>query len=210
MGVGALEVAVANPSIRLLCAVAYAAGSVPFGYLLARFVARVDVRTQGSGNIGASNVTRVVGKKLGALTLLLDAGKGALPTWAALHVVDATLDEHRFFAAGLVGFCALLGHCFSVWLKFHGGKGVATALGVLLVLAPGAALVGVATFAGLLLLTKKASVASLLAAAATFTTLAVSRAWDVELLPIAACVVVIVAKHHENLRRLWQRQELSV
>ena len=116
-------------SAFLLITFGYFAGGIPFGVILAQ-LRGVDIREHGSGNIGATNVTRVLGPVLGAMVLVLDAGKGALPTWYAIH---HTPDPWVVVATGAA---AILGHCFSPFLGFSGGKGVATATGVFLVLAP--------------------------------------------------------------------------
>ena len=199
-----------QPSMWLLAA-AYVAGSIPFGLLLALLVARTDVRTQGSGNIGATNVARVVGKKLGILTLVLDAAKGAGPVLAASFVsVPGPLEEQRLLLAGSAGFLALLGHCFPVWLRFRGGKGVATGLGVVLAWQPeiaGYALLAfLVAFAG----SRLVSVGSLVAAGATIVALVLRGPRDASVIPIALCFIVIVAKHVPNIRRLLRRQELRV
>ena len=112
--------------VLLFCVLAYLIGSIPFGLILGKLAGIGDLRTQGSGNIGATNMARVGGKKLAALTFLLDAGKGFLPLWFLLG------PEVSPFAL-IVGFLTVLGHVFPVWLKFKGGKGVATTLGVLMV-----------------------------------------------------------------------------
>src|SRR5687768_14431040 len=107
----------------------YWAGAVPFGVLIARWLG-VDIREHGSGNIGATNVTRVLGKVPGAIVLVLDAMKGAVPVWLAIRYSGEP------WLVMATGFAAILGHCFSPFLEFRGGKGVATAMGVFLVLAP--------------------------------------------------------------------------
>jgi len=106
----------------------YVLGSIPFGILFSRILGGTDVRQRGSGNIGATNVSRVAGPLAGALTLLLDAAKGAAAVWVA-----GRFTEGNAAAMILAGLAALLGHCFPLWLKFKGGKGVATALGGFLV-----------------------------------------------------------------------------
>ncbi len=143
----------------LLVAFGYLCGSIPFGVLVTSRFANKDVRAEGSGNIGATNVARVAGKKLGALVLLLDAAKGSLPVLISLQVAP---DQPRLHVA--VASAAFLGHVFPVWLKFKGGKGVATALGVLLVLLPLSALVGFVTWLLVLAATRISSVGSLLGA----------------------------------------------
>jgi glycerol-3-phosphate acyltransferase PlsY len=141
----------------LLLIFAFWAGSVPFGVLIARWLG-VDIREHGSGNIGATNVTRVLGKVPGAIVLLLDAAKGAVPTWLALRFCG---EEWIVAAAGAF---AIVGHCFSPFLAWKGGKGVATALGVFLVLAPAQALVGMGTFVMVFALSRVPAIGSLSAA----------------------------------------------
>ena len=115
-----------NPNLQLIIAavIGYLFGSVPWGLVLMKLAGKGDIRTMGSGNIGATNVARNAGKPLGALTLILDASKGAI---AALIFM-----QFSELAGIIAGFTAVLGHNFSIWLKFKGGKGVATSLGVIL------------------------------------------------------------------------------
>lgn len=144
---------------------AYLCGSIPFGLVIVRAVAGVDLRKVGSGNIGATNAGRVVGKTWGIIVLLLDAVKGAGPTllapWFA-EMLGLAVDLPT--ARVLAGSAAILGHMFPVWLGFRGGKGVATALGAVVVLAPLATLVAGATFAAVFALTRIVSLGSILAA----------------------------------------------
>jgi glycerol-3-phosphate acyltransferase PlsY len=140
--------------------VAYLIGSVPFGLILTRIAGAGDLRAIGSGNIGATNVLRTGRKGLAIATLILDVLKGAVPVWLA----------GRYFGpdmAVVAGLGAVVGHCFPVWLKFLGGKGVATALGVVLVLAPLAALVALVLFIGVTAITRYVSLGSILGAAST-------------------------------------------
>src|SRR5260370_1814807 len=123
-----------SKTVVLIPFAAYFLGSIPFGLLLARLFGAADVRKVGSGNIGATNVARVAGPLAGILTLLFDTGKGAAAVWFAGRV---THDRATWLM--IAAFAVLLGHCFPVWLKFKGGKGVATAWGVFLVLCPLAA-----------------------------------------------------------------------
>ena len=137
--------------------IAYLVGSIPFGLLLGKF-AGIDVRKDGSGNIGATNVSRLLGKKVGAITLLLDAAKGLLPMVAA-----GTMG----FAQNIVMLCgaaAFIGHLFPLYLRFRGGKGVATALGIFLYLSPVALLVCAAAFFAAVFLSGFVSLGSLIAA----------------------------------------------
>lgn len=134
----------------------YLCGSIPFGFIVARALTGKDVRASGSGNIGATNVARVAGQKIGALVLLLDAGKGALPVVVTQHLLPGDPLIHA-----LVGFAAFTGHVFSMWLKLKGGKGVATALGVLTVLMPWAAMIGFVVWVAIMLAFRISSIGSL-------------------------------------------------
>jgi acyl phosphate:glycerol-3-phosphate acyltransferase len=190
--------------IWVLLAGAYLCGSIPFGVIVAR-TRNVDVRKVGSGNIGATNVTRAVGKKLGALVLFLDAAKGALPMVATSFLCRAgVLDP---LAVPAVGLAAVAGHCFPVWLRFHGGKGVATALGVFLVLDPLSAGVAVAVFAAAFALTRAASVGSL-AAALGFVAALAARGYEPGVLLLAGEIAAIIFwRHRDNIQRLRQGNE---
>ena len=147
-------------SAAALVVLGYLSGSIPFGVLLTRWIRGVDVRTQGSGNIGATNVARVAGKKLGVAVLVLDALKGALPVAVAMALFSQSPRTHA-----AVGLAAFLGHVFPVWLKLKGGKGVATALGVLLVLTPWSALAGGVTAVVIAFVTARHGEYAVLAAA---------------------------------------------
>jgi acyl phosphate:glycerol-3-phosphate acyltransferase len=143
--------------------VAYLIGSLPFGFLIARYVAGVDIRQSGSGNIGATNVARVLGKGLGLTVLLLDCLKGALPT-ACLPWLLSDSVGLRLHLAVVSGTAAILGHMFPCWLQFRGGKGVATALGVALALAPLSTAAAFLVFVACMALTRIVSLSSILAA----------------------------------------------
>jgi glycerol-3-phosphate acyltransferase PlsY len=188
-----------------LVALGYLAGSIPFGVLLTKWFAGKDVRAGGSGNIGATNVARVAGKKIGAVVLLLDAAKGALPVMLAMRLQP---QEYRVHAA--VALAAFLGHVFPVWLKFKGGKGVATAAGVLAVLVPIAALAGFAVFVVLVAIFRVASIGSL---AGAITALAVSfflgKPIEYPLLG-ALLLVMMIYTHRGNIQRLLARRENKV
>src|SRR5690242_3692456 len=147
--------------LAVLLGLAYILGSIPFGLLVARLFGGRDIRNSGSGNIGATNVARAVGPAAGILTLLLDTAKGALAV-----LLGGPYSEHSSTAAMLLGLAALLGHCFPVWLKFKGGKGVATALGVFLMLAPLAALGALLVFILVTIAWRYVSLGSVSAAAA--------------------------------------------
>jgi acyl phosphate:glycerol-3-phosphate acyltransferase len=181
----------------------YLAGSIPFGLLVGKLKG-VDIRTVGSKNIGATNVARTLGKPFGALVLLLDALKGLLPTLAARHLL---LLDGNFVA--LVGMAAILGHVFPVWLRFRGGKGVATASGAFGVLAPMAAAAALAVFIAVVWSTRLVSLGSLAATLALVGT----AAWHEPTLvkeATAAVAAVIVLKHHANITRLRAGTERSL
>jgi acyl phosphate:glycerol-3-phosphate acyltransferase len=173
--------------------IAYLIGSIPFGLIVTRLGGAGDVRAIGSGNIGATNVLRTGRKGLAIATLLLDVLKGALPVWLA--------GRYGPEMAVIAGFGAVLGHCFPVWLKFRGGKGVATALGVMVALTPLVALLAVLLFIAITALSRYVSLGSMLGAVA-----ACALAWYLghgqaaEL--YAALTLLILAKHAANIRRL--------
>ncbi len=178
---------------------AFLLGSLPFGLIVARVFFKTDIRTQGSGNIGAANAARTFGRGAGALVLVLDALKGFVPTIFAQNLGGLQL-------ALFAGFAAIVGHCYSPWMRFRGGKGVATELGVLFGLAWQAALIFIGVWILAVVATGFASVASLLASLSTIGTL-----WlflDVRAAIYAACVVAIIAwRHHENIARLLEGRE---
>lgn len=191
-----------TPIHLLLIAAAYLLGSLPFGLLLARIFVGKDVRKSGSGNIGATNVARVVGPAAGILTLLLDAAKGAVAVWLA-----GQFSGQNTAALMLAGVAALVGHCFPVWLKFKGGKGVTTALGVFVLLAPLAALGGVVVFFVVVLLWRYVSLGSVSAAAAI--PLLVYFLWAPGHAPPLVVIFgtlfaagLVIVKHDANLQRL--------
>jgi glycerol-3-phosphate acyltransferase PlsY len=179
--------------------IAYLIGSVPFGLILTRLAGAGDVRRIGSGNIGATNVLRTGRKGLALATLALDLVKGALPVWLAYRYLGPDM-------AVVAGLGAVLGHCFPVWLKFRGGKGVATAAGVVLALTPAVAAIAIGVFVLVLLATRYVSLASMLgaiAAAPGAYLLGYVQAAELYLL----LALLIVVKHAGNIRRLLQGSE---
>ena len=188
----------------LTAAYSYLLGSIPFGYLLVRAFRGQDVRQTGSGNIGATNVSRT-SKGLGALTLVLDALTGL-----AAVVITRMFFPGNNALLGTAALFAIVGHMFPVWLRFRGGKGVATGLGSFIALTPKTVLVMFAIFVVVFLLFRYVSLASIVAVA-----LFPLLAWIIEperstsqVLPfIAAASVLIVAKHQENIRRLLDQTE---
>jgi glycerol-3-phosphate acyltransferase PlsY len=188
-----------------LVALGYLLGSIPFGVILTRAFAGKDVREGGSGNIGATNVARVAGKKLAAVVLLLDAAKGAAPVGLAVWLRP---DAHLLHCA--VAFAAFLGHVFPVFLTFKGGKGVATALGVLAVLLPTSALAGFVVWALVVLTVRVSSVGSLLGAVAAIIT-GVLRGQPVEYLGLSVLLLVaMLVTHRENVKRMLAGRENRV
>ena len=195
------------PMICALLLGAYLLGSIPFGWLLASLLGNKDIRQHGSGNIGATNVSRVAGPVAGILTLLLDAAKGGVAVWLA-----ARLTGHSASSMISAGIAALLGHCFPAWLKFKGGKGVATALGVFLTLSPAAALAALAVFVLTFAFWQFVSLASLTAAAAM--PLLIYFLWAPgHAPPLAVSLGTLFAtglvfyKHRGNLQRLTRGTE---
>lgn len=180
----------------------YLIGAIPCGVILTRLAGKGDVRNAGSGNIGATNVYRVAGKKLGILTLIGDALKGALP------VLFASLVLHfPEWAVAAVAAAAFLGHCYPVYLGFKGGKGVATALGIYLVLSPLAVLIAMLVFAGVLWKYRFVSLASIIAAALLpFLVLFINRSHALLAASLLISIMVIL-RHSSNLRRLMDGTE---
>jgi glycerol-3-phosphate acyltransferase PlsY len=179
--------------------VSYLLGSIPFGYLLVRIFKRQDIRQSGSGNIGATNVARS-SPALGLLTLILDALKGL----AAVALTRALFPGHTVLAAA-AALAAILGHMFPVWLKFRGGKGVATGLGSFVLLAPKSILVLLGIFIAVVAVFRYVSLGSIIAVAALpFLAWALDgyRASPLAALFMAAASILVIAKHHENIARL--------
>jgi acyl phosphate:glycerol-3-phosphate acyltransferase len=189
----------------LLVGLGYLSGSIPFGVIITSLVAGKDVRAAGSGNIGATNVARVAGKKLGAIVLLLDAAKGSGPVLLGLWLAPENALLHV-----AIGAAAFLGHVFPVWLKFKGGKGVATALGALLVLMPVSAGIGFVTWVIILAATRISSIGSLLGAV-----LAIGSSFFLNA-PLAysllgvGLLLAMLWTHRGNLERLFKHTENRV
>lgn len=202
----------------ILIATAYGIGSIPFSYLVARALAGKDVRREGSGNVGATNVARTAGRSAGLLALTLDLAKGyavialarwivARPEWpfpAGLH----PWQSRELWIAG-AGLVAVLGHMYPVWLHFHGGKGVATAAGVILALDPRVFAGSVLVFAIVVILSRMVSLASILTAASIpllFRFVSHDSPFWRTVISIGIALAVIV-KHHSNIARLAQGKE---
>jgi len=190
-----------NGTMFLVLGLSYLLGSIPFGLLLTRASGKGDIRSIGSGNIGATNVLRTGSKGLAAATLILDAAKGALAVWLAQHFWPG-FELHA--AAG-----ALIGHLYPLWLRFRGGKGVATLLGILIPLLPIAALVYAVVWIGLLLVVRISSVAGMAAAASAPVTAGVIGD-DGRFPLLLGLALLVIWKHRDNVRRLFAGEEPRV
>jgi glycerol-3-phosphate acyltransferase PlsY len=181
--------------------IAYLIGSIPFGLVITRLAHTGDIRTIGSGSIGATNVLRTGRKGLAAATVLLDGGKGA--------VAVAIAWQFGPDMAVLAAFGSVLGHCFPVWLRFKGGKGVATALGVWLALAPAVGALACLVWLVVAFPTRYSSLASLLALAS-----APVAAWYLagpQIAEVGAAIAVLIwIRHHQNIRRLLKGEESRI
>lgn len=189
---------------------AYLIGSIPFGLLLAKVAGYGDIRAIGSGNIGATNVLRTGNKKLAALTLLLDGGKGAMATVLVFQIAPylccGSTPEFRSFFGLAIGFTAILGHNFPLWLKFKGGKGVATTLGVLLAAVPGAGLAACGAWLATAILSRISSLSALVA----LTTAPLVTFFVYGPGPAAVCVLITLLgfiRHKDNIKRLLKGEE---
>ncbi|WP_136799137.1 MULTISPECIES: glycerol-3-phosphate 1-O-acyltransferase PlsY [Desulfosediminicola] len=190
----------------LLIILSYLLGAVPFGLLIGKMAGK-DVRTEGSKNIGATNVSRLLGKKLGFVTLVCDCLKGYLPMLLAAAILkDAPNSE---IIVPLCGVAAVVGHMFPVYLGFKGGKGVATGLGVFLYLSPVAILISFVVFAASVALSGFVSVGSLLASALMVIWLWLLGHSAIQILTAAVVAGLIWFKHHENIGRLLKGEEKS-
>ena len=183
---------------------AYLLGSIPFGFLLVLLLHKQDVRTTGSGNIGATNVARSGGRMLGLLTLLLDVAKAYVAVKIAQHFTAGSFAGSVSDLAVAAGVTAVLGHVFPVWLRFRGGKGVASALGAFLALSPLLALCLVAVFVLVFALTRYVSLASIIAAASAplFLFYLVHHLTITAFAGFLFICLLVILKHHANIRRL--------
>ncbi|MGA9060585.1 MAG: glycerol-3-phosphate 1-O-acyltransferase PlsY [Terracidiphilus sp.] len=193
---------------------AYLLGSIPTGFLLYGLFRRQDIRSIGSGNIGATNVLRAGGKGLGAATFVLDLLKGSAAVWLGGLLGSLFLPAVPLRTAqALAALCAVLGHMFTCWLRFRGGKGVATGFGAFLVIAPWAALAAIGVFALVLALSRYVSVASIVGAASfpIFAWFLVTGSRPPFLFVAGAAVsLLIVIKHRSNIRRLFAGTETRI
>ena len=182
-------------STVLVVVLAYLLGSIPFAFLLSRQQG-VDLRRAGSGNVGASNVLRTTGVRAAVLAMLLDGAKGTLA------VLLAQLLSTDLAAAVAAASASIVGHVYPIWLRFRGGKGVATAAGAFAVLAPSATIAAVGVFIVSVTVTRFVSVGSVAAALTLVLVAAVGDASDVVALGATASAVIVIYRHRENLARL--------
>jgi glycerol-3-phosphate acyltransferase PlsY len=192
--------------LAVVAILGYLLGSIPFGYLFVKIFRGTDIRDTGSGNIGATNVARS-SPALGILTLVLDAAKGLLAVICASALAPRTNLPYLYSAMALAAFCALLGHMFPVWLKFRGGKGVATGVGGFVAIVPKAVLIAICVFAALVALFRYVSLGSIVAAAALpalIYLLYVQPGLPMQsvLAAAVAASLLIIAKHYQNIFRL--------
>jgi glycerol-3-phosphate acyltransferase PlsY len=196
------SIAMGWPYLLAVLFAGYLLGSIPFGLILTRLAGLGDIRRIGSGNIGATNVLRTGNKALAAATLLLDGGKGAVAALVAQHVYGPD-------AAIVAGAGAFLGHLFPVWLKFRGGKGVATTIGIFLAIAWPVGVIACAVWLLVALVFRYSSLAALIAVAA-----APVAAWFLANHQTAGLALFLAAvvwlRHHENIGRLLRGQESRI
>ncbi|AKL97919.1 glycerol-3-phosphate 1-O-acyltransferase PlsY [Endomicrobium proavitum] len=177
----------------------YLCGSIPFAYIIAKLAAGIDIRTAGSGNPGATNVFRTVGAGAGSVTFILDAAKGFLPVFLARIIFD----NPSFYYLVAVAAAAMTGHMFTVFLKFKGGKGVATGCGVFLALMPLPAAYALIVFALVFLCSGYVALGSVFAAASLPISAIISKSYSVEYVVFAFfAAALVIYKHRENIKRL--------
>lgn len=218
-----------------LAVVGFVIGCIPFAYIFVKKMKGIDIRTQGSGNVGATNASRLLGRPMGILILVLDALKGVAAAWVLPHVLRFWADSpklplaaaakvslqafhddpahHVSLMALVMGLCAFLGHCLNPFLRFKGGKGVATALGVYLIVAPKAVLLTLVVCVTIIVLTRLVSLASITGAVLLLVAIPVfywsERPWAVWCITLVISLAVIL-RHRANIRRLLARTENKV
>jgi glycerol-3-phosphate acyltransferase PlsY len=196
--------------LLIIAASSYLLGSIPFGYLLVRIFRGEDVRQSGSGNIGATNVSRK-SPALGVATLLLDALKGTTAVALSYEVADRmAAGPPALELAALGALFAVVGHVFPVWLKFRGGKGVATGLGAFTLIAPKAVLIAAGIFIAVVVISRYVSLGSIVAVAVfPFVAWRIGQFYlsPTSLALISLASLLILVKHRDNLRRLWAGTE---
>ena len=191
-----------NIEILIALSSGYFFGSIPFGLLLTKFAGEGDIRKIGSGNIGATNVLRTGHKSLAAATLILDAGKGAFGVYIiGLYLPDIYL--------GIAGASAVVGHCYPIWLKFSGGKGVATGLGIIAMLSPISGFLFIITWIIIAFLFRYSSLSALLAFFVSSVSSFVVERSDISL-AILFMTLITFFRHKENIKRLVSGTESKI
>ena len=187
--------------VLLFCAIAYLIGAIPFALIIGKLFYNTDIRTMGSGNLGTTNTFRCLGKKAGVMVFILDISKGAIPTLIATMLLDSTI------SAILVGICAILGHSFSIFMKFKGGKAVATTVGVFIVLVPGAILLAAVIFFLVFGITRYVSLSSMIGAISL--PIWIILFYENILLTIFGIIIaiLIIVRHKSNIQRLLNGTE---
>jgi glycerol-3-phosphate acyltransferase PlsY len=186
----------------------YLIGSIPFGYLLTKFYTGKDILKLGSGNVGSTNVRRVAGRKIAAITQLLDMTKGFLPVAIYLFFVDEKTGNSDFYVLWLA-LAAIIGHDFSVFLKFKGGKGVNTTLGASILLAPVSVFISVAIYFLVKWQFKFVSLGSLILGISLPITELIFHGLTSTFYYLLVCMVLIILMHRTNIIRLFNKRELS-
>ena len=198
----------------LLCIAAYFAGATPFGYLVARLIGRIDIRQHGSGNIGATNVGRVLGTKWGLFVFALDFGKGTVPVYGLPLLFIGSEAESLLHWRVATGVMTVLGHMFPIWLGFRGGKGVATALGVVACLAPWPTVVAFGAFVFVFLVWRIVSLSSIVASLAfsacqltlLWPALFDAKNWSLSTFSLVVPALIVI-RHRTNIARLLRGEE---
>jgi acyl phosphate:glycerol-3-phosphate acyltransferase len=194
------------PTTIILVLFSYLIGSISTGVVLSRLFGKGNLQKEGSKNIGATNVSRLMGKKWGILTLLGDALKGMIPIWVAWRIIGEG-GEATALVTCFIAFAVFFGHLFPIFLGFKGGKGVATALGIYILLAPKALLVAIPIFLFTVILGKYVSLGSIITAA-TFPILLILFNYNNYYVVLALFIgVAVIIKHRENIKRLMQGEE---
>jgi glycerol-3-phosphate acyltransferase PlsY len=188
----------------ILVTFSYLIGSIPTGVVIAKYFFKIDLQKTGSGNIGATNVLRTLGRKMGVITLIGDVLKGVIPVTVAMLLRPYPLNQHLIF------FCALgafLGHLFPVYLKFKGGKGVATAMGICLIVFPFQTFLAAVVFFLVVLKTRFVSLGSILAAVSLPVFVSFRAQTDYQIVLSVVMSLLIIYKHKENIHRLLEGKE---
>lgn len=187
----------------LIILIGYLLGSIPFGFIVSKYIKGINITQHGSGNIGFTNVLRTVGLGPAIIVLIGDIGKGAVAAWLGAHYIGEGLGI-------LCGVAAMLGHSFSIFLKFKGGKLVATSLGVLIVLAPQVALIGALVWVVTLLITRYVSLSSILAGISVLPSMFVFNETAEMKVFLAVAVVFLIYRHKSNVSRLLNGTEYKI